>query len=195
MTGVIGERREGWRHPEGSQPRDQGREAGGTVCEPRSPRSAGQHRDAWERQEDPPSESPEGARPATSGLGTFGLQSKNKRVVLSHSLYSVLWQPQEAKTEEWSPWVSKQGQQGTHTQIWQNRAPPPPLSLQLPLQPPAPPSGSHSSQPPAPPSLQLLLEVEQSLCLTQQVSPCGGGKSPRGAGFLGRLLCGGKQVG
>lgn len=53
-------------------------------------------------------------------------------MVLGRSLYFVLWQPQEARTEAWSLWGSKQGQQATHTQICQNWAP-----LQLP-QPPAP---------------------------------------------------------
>ncbi|XP_030895495.1 DNA (cytosine-5)-methyltransferase 3-like [Leptonychotes weddellii] len=36
-------------------------------------------------------------------------------------------------------------------------------------------------------------ELSRSYGFIKQDSPCGGGKSPRGAGFLGRLLCGGKQ--
>lgn len=123
LTGVTGDR-------DGDTQREASR------VTPGEPKSSCRHRDAG--QEDfprSPGMEPDQLHP---DLGLLGLQSKRTGVVLGRSLYFMLRQPQEARTEAWSLWGSKRGQQATHTQICQNWAP-----LQLP-QPPAPP------QPPDP---------------------------------------------
>lgn len=101
----------------------------------------------WARQEHPPSESPREPAPPRLHWGLLASRVTLQSGCQLQFLSGVAAGQGSEEDREWSPWLSKQGQQGTCTLA--NPGAPPPLRLLSP-------------QPPSPLSLQLLQELEQS---------------------------------